>query len=347
MNISPTKRKQLTILLGIAAVLTLFSGDFLNQNSDGSFPAAEPHEEFRQELPAVGDGADTAAPILSETRDSGTSAAGSETDYEEGLVRFSLELVPTYAGEPCVQMNGNVPYFSLESLPSESFEYYSPLDKQGRCGVTVANIGKDLMPTEDRGQIGMVKPSGWHTVRYDDLIDDRYLYNRCHLIGYQLTAENDNLRNLITGTRYLNTRGMLPLENQVADYVRTTGNHVYYRSTPVFEGGDLVARGVLIEAYSVEDLGSGICFCMFAYNLQPEIDIDYATGESRRSAAAAPDREVITEGYIGNKNSKVFHVPTCANLPAEKNQVPIETWAEAIEMGFRPCGNCLKGANGP
>lgn len=186
-----------------------------------------------------------------------------------------------YCGEPYVEVNGNIPYFTAEEAATESFEYYGELDDLGRCSVTYANIGKDLMPMEERGEIGMVRPSGWHTVKYPEVIEDLFLYNRCHLIGYQLSGENANEKNLITGTRYFNVEGMLPFENEVARYVRKTGNHVLYRVTPIFEGENLVAEGVLMEAYSVEDQGRGVEFCVFVYNVQPGIEIDYATGESR------------------------------------------------------------------
>ncbi len=192
-----------------------------------------------------------------------------------------LLLASEYNGSPFVEVNGNVPYFGADDLTTESFETYSDLDSLGRCGVAYANIGKDLMPVEERGEIGMVKPSGWHTVKYPEVIEDLFLYNRCHLIGYQLSGENANVQNLITGTRYLNVEGMLPFENEVANYVRDTGNHVLYRVTPVFEGDNLVAEGVLMEAYSVEDEGRGVAFCVFVYNVQPGIEIDYATGESK------------------------------------------------------------------
>ena len=194
---------------------------------------------------------------------------------------FSLSDVPAYSGKAYTSVNGNVPYFTAAELTTTSFETYSDLDTLGRCGVTYACIGQDLMPTEERGSIGMVKPTGWHTVRYDGLVDGNYLYNRCHLIGYQLTGENANPKNLITGTRYLNVDGMLPFENMVADYVKETGNHVLYRVTPVFKGNELVARGVLMEAESVEDHGVGIMFNVYCYNNQPGVDIDYATGESQ------------------------------------------------------------------
>ena len=191
--------------------------------------------------------------------------------------------VPEYTGEPYAEINENIPDFSSEMMTAESWEVYSDLDLLGRCGPACANISKDLMPTEERQSIGMIRPSGWHTVRYNDLIEGKYLYNRCHLIAYQLTGQNANELNLITGTRYMNTVGMQPFENQVADYVRTTGNHVLYRVTPIFKGHELVVRGVQIEALSVEDDGKGVCFNVFVYNVQPGIIIDYATGESRRT----------------------------------------------------------------
>ena len=189
--------------------------------------------------------------------------------------------IPEYEGEPFAVINQNVPFFEKDDYTTESFENYSELDELGRCGAAYANISKELMPTEERGQIGEVRPSGWHTVKYPELIEDRYLYNRCHLIGYQLSGENANEKNLITGTRYMNVEGMLPFENIVADYVRRSDNHVLYRVTPVFSGNNLVATGVLMEAYSVEDRGEDVCFCVFVYNVQPGIEIDYRTGESK------------------------------------------------------------------
>lgn len=192
----------------------------------------------------------------------------------------SISTIPDFDDEPYIEINGNKPYFTKEELTTSSYEYYTDLDSLGRCGVCYACIGKDIMPTEERGPIGMVKPSGWHTVKYD-FVDGKYLYNRCHLIGFQLAGENANVKNLITGTRYLNVQGMLPFENEVADYVQDTGNHVMYRVTPVFKENNLVANGVLMEAYSVEDKGKGVCFNVFCYNNQPGVIIDYATGESK------------------------------------------------------------------
>ena len=192
----------------------------------------------------------------------------------------SIEEIPEFSGDAYVAVNGNVPFFLPEEITDESYEEYAELDALGRCGVTMACIGIDIMPTEDRGEIGSVKPTGWQSVKYD-CVEGKYLYNRCHLIGFQLAGENANKRNLITGTRYLNIEGMLPFENLVADYVQETKNHVLYRVTPLFDGDDLVAHGVLMEGWSVEDDGEGVCFCVYAYNVQPGIIIDYTTGESR------------------------------------------------------------------
>lgn len=187
--------------------------------------------------------------------------------------------IPSYSGSPYVEINNNVPDFEADDKTEKSFEEYSQFDRLGRCGVAFANVGVDIMPTEERGRIGMVKPTGWHTVKYDS-VDGKYLYNRCHLIGYQLTGENANEENLITGTRYMNVEGMLPFENMVADYVKETGNHVLYRVEPVFEGDNLLASGVHMEAESVEDNGEGVSFNVYVYNAQPGISIDYRTGES-------------------------------------------------------------------
>ena len=279
---------------------------------------------------------------------------------------FSLSDVPAYSGKAYTSVNGNVPYFTAAELTTTSFETYSDLDTLGRCGVTYACIGQDLMPTEERGSIGMVKPTGWHTVRYDGLVDGNYLYNRCHLIGYQLTGENANTKNLITGTRYLNIEGMLPFENMVADYIQETSNHVLYRVTPIFEGNSLVANGVLMEGYSVEDKGAGVSYCVFAYNVQPGIEIDYATGESkladgaqqeeRKTATVTPTpspepekQEPVTGSeasqadYILNTNTKKFHYPTCSSVNdmKEKNkQEFFGTRDEAISNGYSPCGRC-------
>lgn len=218
------------------------------------------------------DGADDSK----ETQDESGTGSGYAGTYSAA---FDISSVPEYSGNPYYVVNGNVPFFTENDMTTDPFEYYSDLDSLGRCGVAYANVCIDIMPTEERGEIGMVKPSGWHTVKYDN-VDGKYLYNRCHLIGYQLAGENANEKNLITGTRYMNVDGMLPFENMVDDYAEETDNHILYRVTPVFEGNNLLASGVLMEAKSVEDGGSGIEFCVYCYNVQPGIVIDYATGDS-------------------------------------------------------------------
>ena len=252
---------------------------------------------------------------------------------------FSLEDVPPFSGEPYVVLQDNQPGFSQEDFTTDSFETYSSLDLLGRCGTAYANIGLDLMPTEERDSIGQVKPSGWQTVKYD-IVDGKYLYNRCHLIGYQLSGENANEQNLITGTRYLNVEGMLPFENMVADYVQETGNHVLYRVTPIFQGTELVARGVQMEAESVEDQGEGICFNVYVYNDQPGITIDYATGESWQEGAEPQSGETT---YILNTNSHKFHDPDCSSvsgMSTANRQEYTGSREDLIAQGYTPCGQC-------
>lgn len=258
----------------------------------------------------------------------------------------SLSDIPLYSDSAYVAVNGNHPSFTEDQLVTEAYEYYSELDTLGRCGYAMACVGIETMPTEERGSIGQVKPSGWHTVKYD-FVDGKYLYNRCHLIGYQLTGENANERNLITGTRYLNIEGMLPFENMIADYVKETQNHVVYRVTPVFQNDERLARGVQLEAYSVEDQGAGICFNVYAYNVQPGVVIDYATGES---AVSEMDAEAVTTNgttgttlYILNLNSMKFHNENCgnANEISEKNRQERSVDRETlIAEGFTPAQCC-------
>ncbi len=193
---------------------------------------------------------------------------------------YNIGQIPEYSGKAYVTINNNKPNFKEEDKTTKSFEKYSNLDSLNRCGVAYANVSKETMPTEERGRIGMIKPSGWHTVKYNN-VDGKYLYNRCHLIGYQLTGENANEKNLITCTRYMNTVGMLEFENKVANYVKETNNHVLYRVTPIFEGNNLLASGTQMEAYSVEDQGKGISFNVYVYNIQEGITIDYKTGDSQ------------------------------------------------------------------
>ena len=254
-----------------------------------------------------------------------------------------LAAIPEYTGSAYTVLNDNIPDFPEEDFTEESFETYSDLDSLGRCGVAYANIGEDLMPTIKRGSIGQVKPSGWHTVKYDS-VDGKYLYNRCHLIGYQLTAENANEKNLITGTRYLNTEGMLPFENMVADYIKETGNHVLYRVTPMFDGNNLVATGVQMEAESVEDKGDGILYNVFCYNIQPGITIDYKSGDSSESEDMPVQTEAASVSeFVLNTNSKKFHKPSCSSISKikqENKEVYKGSRDALISQGYDPCKKC-------
>ena len=308
----------------------------------------------------------------SDTQESQQVTSATDVPTGEGTSAFSLREIPAYSGTPYTEVNGNKPYFTEAELTTQSFETYSELDSLGRCGMAYANVGQDVMPTEPRGEIGAVKPSGWHLVKYDN-VDGKYLYNRCHLIAYMLAAENANPQNLITGTRYLNVQGMLPFETKVCDYVKNTGNHVLYRVTPIFDGDNLLADGVLMEAYSVEDAGEGICFCVFAYNVQPGIGIDYATGDNwaessgtyqsteasvaEETPAPQPETDTAVQitpelsapqetqqtTYVLNTNTMKFHYPTCSSVDdmKEKNkQIYTGSRDEVINMGYVPCKRC-------
>lgn len=253
----------------------------------------------------------------------------------------SVMNVPAFDGTAYVIINNNQPEFTQDQITDRSFERYTSLDKLGRCGVAMACVGQDIMPTEERGSIGQVKPSGWRTIKYD-FVDGKYLYNRCHLIGYQLTGENANEENLITGTRYLNTEGMLPFENMVSEYIKETGNHVMYRVTPIFDGDNLVARGVQMEALSVEDQGAGVSFNVYIYNNQPGVEIDYHSGESRLQ-----DNQPTTQPgevtYILNTNNKKFHKADCGNaggISDENRKVSALDRQQLLDQGYTPAGCC-------
>ena len=261
---------------------------------------------------------------------------------------ISIEEVPVFNDSPYIEINRNQPNFFEEEKKAESFETYSNLDSLGRCGVAYACIGKDLMPTEDRESISQVKPSGWQTAEYD-FVEGKYLYNRCHLIGFQLTGENANEENLITGTRYMNVEGMLPFENMVADYIKETGNHVLYRVMPVFEGEELVARGVQMEAWSIEDNGDGICYNVYVYNNQPGVTIDYKTGESwisseQPTSSPKTDWSAKRSGkYILNTSSRKVHLPSCPSVDTIKVKNKEEYSGSRdilIAEGYSPCQEC-------
>ncbi len=288
-------------------------------------------------------------------------------DFPDGAVvaqasskkKFSVSDLPKWDKKHAsVLVHKNKPYFTKKQKKNKkSYESYGKLDALGRCTKAVACIGRDLMPTEKRGEIGSVRPTGWHTVKYDG-IDGLYLYNRCHLIGYQLTGENANEKNLITGTRYMNVEGMLPYENEVADYLwDNPKNHVLYRVTPVFTGKNLLALGVLMEAYSIEDKGEGVSFCAFAYNVQPNITIDYKTGESSGPAYTGQknydkkDKETTVDEkndakehtYILNTNTKKFHLSSCSSvrqMSPRNKKVYTGKRKYLIRKGYSPCGRC-------
>lgn len=258
-------------------------------------------------------------------------------DNEESFV-FDYYEIPEYSGTPYIEINGNEPLFTESDMTVKAFEEYSDLDFLGRCGVCFANVCRELMPTAERESISSVKPTGWQSVMYD-FVDCRSLYNRCHLIGYQLSGENANEKNLITGTRYLNIMGMLPFENMVADYVKETENHVLYRVTPVFVDDELVARGVLMEGYSVEDGGEGISYFVFCYNVQPGVIIDYKTGDSRED----PKPNDVVKNYVLNTNSHKFHRPDCTGISDMKESARQNykgTRENLIAQGYAPCGKC-------
>lgn len=291
--------------------------------------------------------------------------------YPDDGAQQALKDIPDKGETTYAVLNGNVPEFTEDEITTASFEEYAELDGLGRCGAAFACIGTDLMPTQERGAIGQVRPSGWHTVKYD-IVDGNYLYNRCHLIAYQLSGENANERNLITGTRYLNVEGMLPFEETVADYVRETDNHVMYRVTPYFDGDNLLAGGVQMEALSVEDDGAGVCFNVFVYNIQPGIEIDYASGESSLLAEAdiserenvehagisegekaavaaleedrkAPSEDEAPQDYVLNNNTMKFHYAACSSAEKikEKNKESFHgTRQWLVDNGYTPCGNC-------
>lgn len=339
-----------------------FIGAILEQNNDADTP---PASSVSESIPPEMDNSQGGSEVLPEDGSDiqGAIVEGTEpssdtqqppTSPVPAADTVSLSEVPAYSGEPYVAINNNTPSFNDEELTTTSFETYSTLDYLGRCGVAYACIGTDLMPTEDRGSISEVTPSGWINKEYDG----QYLYNRCHLIGFQLSGENANERNLITGTRYMNVEGMLPFENMIADYVHETDKHVLYRVTPIYDGTNLVASGVQLEAESVEDDGEGVLFNVYVYNVQPGITIDYATGESwqEQGTTTTPVQEEpvqeepeeqtpVSSGttYILNTNTKKFHYPSCSSVDqmSEKNRQEFTgTRDEVIAMGYDPCGRC-------
>ncbi len=305
-------------------LLTLLAGSLLVTGCSSSDTT-----ESKEQGTAAESTGEAAAESAGENSASGTQADG-----------FSLADVPAYSGSPYVAVNGNVPYFTEADLTTDSYESYSDLDDLGRCGVAEASVGQDLMPTEERGDIHEIHPTGWHSTKYD-FIDGENLYNRCHLIAHKLTGEDANEKNLITGTRYLNNEGMTDFEDMVYDYVKETGNHVLYRVTPIFTGDNLLADGVLMEAESVEDEGDSVLYCVYVYNVQPGVIIDYATGDNHLDEETYADDEENT--YILNTGSMKFHLPSCdgVNDIREANRKEYTGSRQLlIDQGYSPCGTC-------
>ena len=292
----------------------------------------------------------------------GLVGCGSEQTNEVSQKTISIDNIPPFSDSAYIAINDNIPQFAESEITTTAFETYGELDYLSRCTTALACLGTETMPTDERGKIGSIKPSGWQSVKYD-IVDGKYLFNRCHLIGWQLSAENSNKQNLITGTRYMNTEGMLPFENMVADYIKETNNHVMYRVTPIFSGTELVARGVQIEAYSVEDKGEGVCFNVYCYNNQPNIEIDYSNGDSYLAIGqtatddveATEDTEATQSQQVDNKpeqnsgtfilntNSMKFHSADCpsANDIKEQNKSTYTGDREyLIQSGYSPCGKC-------
>lgn len=388
MNIWHNLRKKTAIALcELLAIATIFTGcastDLSGTEGAGHVAGAVVAGEDSSGALGSKDNVDGAqggsATSEADSGEAGQSSGKPQEDLVNNNSYVSLDAIPAYDGKAYVAVNNNEPFFADSDMTTTAFENYSDLDSLGRCGVAYANICKEIMPTEKRGKIGMIKPSGWHTVKYD-VIKDRYLYNRCHLIGYQLAGENANPKNLITGTRYLNVEGMLPFENLVADYVNNTGNHVLYRVTPMFSGDNLVANGVLIEAKSVEDNGGGILFNVYCYNVQPGIGINYENGDSwldgttpqnEGSQSSAGSVAGASAGDIGSSSSTTGSSSSGSDSSAAENSVSDSsnsetmvhitatgkkyhragcrtlkksdtevTLDEAKSMGLSPCGIC-------
>ena len=277
---------------------------------------------------------------LSGNKDTGKLGVSQEDSSNGTSVFFDLSSVPAYSGQPYVVINNNQPFFTQAEITTDEFQNYSELDSLGRCGAAYVNVSPDTLPNEKRGKIGMIKPTGWHTVKYDN-VDGRYLYNRCHIIAHCLTGLNAEPKNLITGTRYMNVDGMLPFESMVCDYVKETSHHVLYRVTPIFKDDNLVASGVLMEGQSVED--NEIQYCVYCYNVQPGIEIDYATGDSHMSDSDITAVSEDTSTYILNENTKKFHRPDCASV-SQMNGTNKKEYTgnrqELIDAGYSACGNC-------
>ena len=350
------KSRLLALLLAVMMVMSACEGALNDTIDSESSVASIETTAATTETTANTESAQSSETTAS-TTDTVTSDTESDTEAQlyynpENLSTsaIDLSLIPAYSDTPYAVVNGNKPFFTASEITAVAYESYAALDSLGRCGAAIACCGSETMPApgEERGNISSVKPTGWIQAQYA-CVSGQSLYNRCHLIAWQLSAENANDKNLISGTRYMNADGMIPFENMVADYINETGNHVMYRVTPIFEGNNLLASGVQIEAYSVEDGGEGVCFNVYCYNVQPFIVINYATGSSYFDAdafeAAKPDPDEVGF-YILNKNTKKIHYPTCSSVTqmSEKNrQEYTGTLNDIKSQGYATCGNCFAG----
>ncbi|MFR2587620.1 MAG: DNA/RNA non-specific endonuclease [Adlercreutzia equolifaciens] len=375
MSQQSSQHKNLTPAIGIALAFLLSMSSLAGCSASMAADEA-PTDKSTPELASTGAPDDSQEPQATPPEDANqqNAEAASENRSATDDGALSYRDIPAFDGNPCVYVNDGEPVFTDEQRAAEpGYERYGELDELGRCTAAFAVVGPETQPTEKRGSIGEVRPSGWQMAKYD-FVEGKYLFNRCHLLGYQLTGENANTQNLITGTRYLNVQGMLPFENAVADYVDATGNHVLMAVAPVFEGSELVARGVHMMAESVEDGGEGVAFNVFCYNVQPGVVIDYGTGESMleedatplpdvSGAESAPDTasegagagEASEKGatgsdegkgvaeYVLNTNSRKFHLPSCSSVGqmSPKNREDVEDTREnLIANGYDPCKRC-------
>ena len=365
MKFNKKLKSLLSILCLVAVLLSSFAGCGSEQSDETTTDIIETTIESlitENETEAI---TDSSEPEKSEekTTEKETEKQNKTDSVGDDNSKAILSDIPEYSGRPYVVINDNVPSFNKYELTTKGYETYASLDSLGRCGGAVASCGREIMPKpeEERVSISAVKPSGWVQAQYDS-VSGKYLYNRCHLIGWQLSAENANKRNLITGTRYMNTEGMLPFENMVADYIRETDNHVAYRITPIYDGNDLVATGVQMEAYSVEDDGEGICFNVFCYNVQPGVEIDYTTGRSwasesnkettkKQTVAVQTTKEEVEktqepvsyDTYAYSSKSDKFHYPSCRYAKTIKAENYCEYTGDRqgmISKGYTPCKNC-------
>ena len=359
------------LLIWLMAGLLMAGGCGLfkdKENTEEVSAAAESRTEYSTDNAAAvstaPDAATATAQAVSELTDAPETTPGETVIYtsdeygyhpEAGPLDYLNGLeIPEYSGRAYVVINDNVPFFEKPARDeTKAYETYYDLDGLGRCTLADACVGTEIMPTEKRGEISQVRPTGWRVSLYDkNLVDGESLYNRCHLIAYTLTAENANKYNLVTGTRYFNTAGMNSFENMVADYIRETNKHVRYRVTPVWTGDNLICDGVLMEGWSVEDGGEDICYCIFAYNVQPGIEIDYATGDNWLVGGERPEyvptlpptEEVDTIGdYVLNIKTKRFHRPDCEGAISMNEQNRQEYHGSRNQLlldGYKPCGGC-------